>query len=225
MGRNGTPAVNKGYRGLPLEGFLARWYARITAENLGEVRKLAETIAGQVADGGRVLEVAPGPGYLAIELARRGTYRITGLDISRSFVHMAAENAKNAGVQVEFRQGDAAAMPFAADSFDFLVCRAAFKNFTKPVRALNEMCRVLRAGGRALIIDLRRDASADAIDAEVKTMGLGSLNSLLTKLVFKHTLLKRAHSQEQLRSMASETPFRTCEVRAEPITLEVLLTK
>ena len=43
--------------------------------------------------------------------------------------------------------------------FDFLLCRAAFKNFGQPVRALQEMCRVLKPGGRGLIIDLRHGAS------------------------------------------------------------------
>jgi ubiquinone/menaquinone biosynthesis C-methylase UbiE len=208
-----------------MEGLMARWYARITAKNLGDVRKLAAEIAGRVASGGSVLEVAPGPGYLAIALARLGSYRIAGLDISHSFVRMATENAKNAGVEIEFRQGNAAEMPFAGDFFDFVVCRAAFKNFTEPVRALCEMHRVLRPGGTAMVIDLCRDTPVDAINAEVKNMGLGPINSLLTKLAFKHWLLKRAYSQEQFRQMAAQTPFQTCAIRAESIGLEVLLTK
>jgi ubiquinone/menaquinone biosynthesis C-methylase UbiE len=224
-GEGSTPKPRKGYKGLPLEGFLARWYARITGKDRGAFRKLAEAVAGQLAGGGSVLEVAPGPGYLAIELAKLGPYRIVGLDISHTFVRMAAANAKNAGVEVTFRQGDAAAMPFAPDSFDFIVCRAAFKNFTQPVAALNEMYRVLRPGGKALIIDLRSDAPADAINAEVQNMGLGRINSLITKLIFKHMLLKRAYSQEQFRYMASQTPFKTCAIRVDTIGLEVSLTK
>src|SRR5436305_1522232 len=105
-----TAKGKKGYRGLPMEGLLARWYARITRKDMGAFRKLAEALAGQLAADARVLEVAPGPGYLAIELARLGPYRLTGLDISRSFVRMAAEGAKTAGVQVTFRQGDVASM-------------------------------------------------------------------------------------------------------------------
>src|SRR5919204_1970136 len=127
-GVGSTPKPRKGYKGLPLEGFLARWYARITGKDRGAFRKLAEAVAGQLAGGGSVLEVAPGPGYLAIELAKLGPYRITGLDISRSFVRIASENAREAGVVIDFRQGDAATMPFPAESFDYAVCRAAFKN-------------------------------------------------------------------------------------------------
>jgi ubiquinone/menaquinone biosynthesis C-methylase UbiE len=215
----------KPYRGLPMEGFLARWYARNTGKDMASYRKSAESVAAQVAPGGSVLEVAPGPGYLAIELARLGPYRVVGLDISRSFVQMAAENAARAGVAVAFLHGNVAAMPFEPDSFDFLVCRAAFKNFSDPVQALREMHRVLRPGGKALVIDLRRDASVDAINAHVKDMGLGWFNSLLTRWIFKYGLLKRAYTQEQMREMAARTPFRACEIRTDLIGMEVTLTK
>jgi ubiquinone/menaquinone biosynthesis C-methylase UbiE len=220
-----TPASKgrKGYKGLPMEGLVARWYARNTAGR--DHRKSAALVAGQVAGGGSILEVAPGPGYLAIELARLGTYRVVGLDLSQSFVAIATANANAAGVAVEFRHGNAAHMPFPADSFDFVVCQAAFKNFSEPVQALAEMHRVLKPGGKALILDLRPDASSDAIRAEVKKMGLGWFNSLITRLIFKHALVKAAYSQEQFRQMASQTPFKTCEILADPIGLAVSLTK
>jgi ubiquinone/menaquinone biosynthesis C-methylase UbiE len=215
----------KAYKGLGMEGFVARWYANTTGKDLAEFRRLAESIAGQVVPGGSILEVAPGPGYLAIELARLGTYRVVGLDISKTFVRMAAENAQKAGVQAALHHGDAAAMPFDAGSFDFLICRAAFKNFSQPVQALHEMHRVLKPGGRAVLLDLRRDASIEDVNAHVRTMGLGWFNSLLTRWTFKHMLLKRAYSREQFEQMASQTPFQTCAIRADSIGLEVTLTK
>jgi 2-polyprenyl-3-methyl-5-hydroxy-6-metoxy-1,4-benzoquinol methylase len=90
------PRHKKGYKCLPLEGFLAYWYARNTARDMGEFEKLAQELAGKVKSAGSVIEVAPGPGYLAIALAKLGGYRIVGLDISHSFVQMAAENATKA---------------------------------------------------------------------------------------------------------------------------------
>jgi len=218
-----TPKSRKGYKGLAMEGFIARWYARNTAGR--DHRKSAELVTGQVAGGGSILEVAPGPGYLAIELAKLGTYRVFGLDISQSFVQMATARAQDAGVAVEFRHGDAAQMPFPPNSFDFIVCQAAFKNFSEPVQALREMHRVLKPGGKALILDLRPDASPKAINAEVKKMGLGWFNSLVTKLAFRYCLLKRAYSREQFGRMASQTPFKTCEIQEEPLGLMVALVK
>ncbi len=88
-----------------------------------------------------------GPGYFAIELAKLGDYRVTGLDISETFVEIARANAAQAGVKVDFRRGDASNLPFPKESFDFLLCRAAFKNFSEPQRALEEMHRVLKPSG------------------------------------------------------------------------------
>ena len=48
-------------------------------------------------------------------------------------------------------------MHFPDNSFDFIICTAAFKNFKEPLRALNQMCRVLKSGGNALIVDMNRD--------------------------------------------------------------------
>jgi ubiquinone/menaquinone biosynthesis C-methylase UbiE len=208
-----------------MEGAVARWYAKNTARNLDDYRRNAEKVSAQVAPGGRVLEVAPGPGYLAIELARLGRCRVTGLDISHSFVEMARQNAKAAGLPIDFQQGDAAQMPFGDGTFDFVICRAAFKNFARPVAAMNEMHRVLRPGGQALIVDLSKDASQAEINAAVRSMNLGPLNALLTRLIFKHVLLKRAYRQGDFRRMAQESRFGACQIAAENIGLEVCLIK
>src|SRR5215472_12678729 len=118
-----SDSMRKPYRGMAMEGRIASWYAKNTGRNLAEFRHLARRLAMNLAADACVLEVAPGPGYLAIELARLGRYAISGLDISHAFCRIASENAMRAGAKIEFRQGDAAAMPFAAASFDFVVCR------------------------------------------------------------------------------------------------------
>src|SRR5579862_1308490 len=107
-----TAAPRKGYKGLGMEGSIARWYAWMTGRKIDDFRATARWLAEQLSPGGSMLEVAPGPGYLAIELARLGPYRVVGLDISKSFVRIAADNAARAGVAVTFRHGNASAMPF-----------------------------------------------------------------------------------------------------------------
>lgn len=138
----------KPYKGLAMEGIIATWYANNTKGDIRGYQTCAQSVVDRLAPGSRVLEVAPGPGYLAIEIAKRGNYRVVGLDISHSFVRIASENARREGVAIEFRHGNASQMPFADDSFDFVVCRAAFKNFSDPVGALDEIHRVLKPGGR-----------------------------------------------------------------------------
>jgi len=216
---------DKGYKGVGMEGKVAAWYAKNTAKDLAEFQALAERLSNDLPAGARILEVAPGPGYLSIELARRGQYEIAGLDISKTFVEIAARNARQASLKIDFRQGNASAMPFAADTFDLIVCRAAFKNFSQPVEALNEMHRVLKPGGRSLIIDLRSDAPLEDIDTYINGARLGWANALVYKLTFRYLLIPRAYSRQQFTAMASRSRFRTAEIGESGIGFEIMLIK
>src|ERR1700722_20575232 len=97
---------------------------------MGEFTALARRVAEKLPPRASVLELAPGPGYFAIELAKLGDYRIKGLDISETFVEIARANAADANVEIDYRRGNASAMPFRDGKFDFLLCRAAFKNLS-----------------------------------------------------------------------------------------------
>lgn len=204
---------------------MATWYAATTIKMMRDFQDLARKVARELPEGGSVLEVAPGPGYFCVELAKLGAYRVTGVDLSPDMVRIARENAARAGVTAEFEQGNAASLPFAADSFDLLVCRAAFKNFAKPVQALHEMHRVLKPGGRALIVDLRRDAPVDEISREVDRMELSAVNRIVTKLTFRFMLLKSAYAREHFEQMLAHTPFRTRQINESGIGFEIWLTK
>jgi ubiquinone/menaquinone biosynthesis C-methylase UbiE len=210
-----------------MEGIVARWYAgqRGTVSQIETWRKQASQLAEGLPNGAAVLEVAPGPGYLAIELARLGRFHVTGLDISRTFVEIARENARRAGLTVEFRQGDVAKIPWETGSFDLIVCQAAFKNFAQPLVALEEVHRVLRPGGTAVIQDLSNDASSAEIDREVRGMKLSLLNTFVTKLVLGTMLRRRAYSPAQFERLVADSPFRACEIRKDGIGLEARLKK
>ena len=213
-------------RGPEMEGPIARWYARVrgSKSQIEAYRKQATQVTAGLPDGARVLEVAPGPGYLSIEMARLRRFHVTGLDISRTFVQIASDNAREAGVTVDFRQGDVANMPFEAESFDLIVCQAAFKNFTLPRTALAEVHRVLRTGGTAVIQDMSRDATHADIDEEVKGMDLGRLSAFMTKATLER-LRNRAYSPLQFELLVAESPFQTCEITTAGIGLEVRLKK
>jgi ubiquinone/menaquinone biosynthesis C-methylase UbiE len=208
-----------------MEGPIARWYARITRPSLPEYQALARRVADAVPSGGSVLEVAPGPGYFAIELAKLGGRHVAGLDISRTFVEISRHNSIEAGVDVEFEQGNVAKMPFAENEFEFLVCRAAFKNFSEPHAALAEMHRVLKPGGQALIIDLRRDVSPDAIRREVQNLKLGAINAFVVRLIFRLMLIKRAYTKGEFREMIADSPFHGGEIQDSLTGVEITLTK
>jgi len=216
--------TTKAYKGLAMEGIIATWYTKNTGRDRTRFETTARRVAERVRPGARVLEVAPGPGYLAVELATRG-YAVAALDISRSFVRIAGENAAKAGVVVDVRCGNAAQMPFPDASFEYVVCVAAFKNFTDPVGAMNEMHRVLKPGGQASIFDLRKDATREDIDAEVRNMHLSPLNTHLTRWTFQFMLLKRAYTRETLEEMAAQSRFGRCEIVSDGIGCEIRLTK
>jgi len=220
-----SSAGTKPYKGLGMEGAVAKWYASLTKKSLEDFKALARRIAAQIPGSSNVLEVAPGPGYCAIELANLGNYEIVGLDISKTFVEIARENAARAGVRVDFRRGNVSEMPFADETFDFVLCRAAFKNFTEPKRALQEMYRVLKPGGQALIIDLRRDASRESIMHAVNAMNLDAVNRVITKMTFRFMLLKRAYTKQEFEELIAETKFHRVEMRDDLIGLEIMLTK
>ena len=220
------PHVNqKPWKGKGMEGWIARWYTRTRRNDMEDFRCQAKSAAEHLRSASDVLEVAPGPGFFAVELAKLGDFKITGLDVSRTLVEIAGENARTAGVKVDFRLGNASAMPFADDSFDFIYCSAAFKNFSEPVKALDEMQRVLRPGGTAVVADLRKDASLDEIDSYVKRSGRGRFDAWITKWTFRGLLLKRAYTREQFIRMAEQSRFRTCQINPGPIGFEVRFMK
>ena len=217
--------IKKSYKGMAMEGFIARWYAKNTKGNLNLYKDFAKKVAENVAEGSNILEVAPGPGYLSIELMKMGNYNATGLDISKTFVEIANKNAKEECVNVNFTEGDASKMPFDNETFDFIVCTAAFKNFTKPIMTINEMYRVLKPNGKALIIDLRRDASKDAINDNIKDMDMNWINSLFTKLTFRTFLLRNAYTIIEIKNLVSKTNFHKSKTPNNPMGFELWLEK
>jgi len=225
MAENTESNTKKSYKGMAMEGPIARWYAKNTKGNIEQYKNWAKIIDENVEERRNVLEVAPGPGYLSIELAKLDDYNVTGLDISKTFVEIAQGNADQVGVNVKFRHGDASNMPFDNDTFDFIVCTAAFKNFTKPIMALNEMYRVLKPNGKALIIDLRKDASKDSINDHVEGMGLNWINTLFTKLSFRFMLLRDAYTVDEIKELVSHTDFRKYEIPQDPMGFELWLQK
>jgi ubiquinone/menaquinone biosynthesis C-methylase UbiE len=192
-----------------------------------EFRRQARNIAVRLASGSNLLELAPGPGFFALELIKLGDFKITGLDISRTFVEIAKENARNAdaALKIDFRWGNASAMPFADESFDFVYCAAAFKNFSEPIQALDEAHRVLRPAGKAVIVDLSKDASPAEIDSYIRQSGRRAFDAWLTRWAFRSVLLKRAYTRDDFVQMARQSRFGCCEVLAVPLGFEVRFRK
>lgn len=161
-----------------------------------------------------------------IELSQLGTYSLYGMDISETFVGMARENARLAGVEVEFRQGNASRMPHNDSLFDRIVNRAAFKNFRDPVGALREMYRVLKPEGRVLIQGIRPDITMKTVNPYVDNMRLGWFQSLSTMFVFRFVLRRLAHLKQEFEEFLAQTEFTKYSISEESrLGYEIVLQK
>ena len=102
----------------------------------------------------RVLEVATGPGYVALGFAAV-CREVIGVDLTAAPLAIADRTRRERGLtNVRFQEGDADHLPFAEGEFDVVVCRFAFHHFEDPPRVLTEMARVCRPDGTVAVEDL-----------------------------------------------------------------------
>jgi SAM-dependent methyltransferase len=123
--------------GGPIGHILLEDQERVLAEFLGDIK------------GRRILDMATGTGRAALALARRGAI-VTGVDASREMLAVARQRATDAGLGVDFAEGDAHRLAYADRSFDAVVCLRMLMHVPDWPTALSELCRV---SGDRLIFD------------------------------------------------------------------------
>jgi SAM-dependent methyltransferase len=100
---------------------------------------------------GDTLEVAIGTG---LNLAHYdANVRLTGVDLSPEMLALAQTSTRDLGLTVDLKAGDAQDLPFADQSFDTVVCTYALCSVPDEARAIAEMKRVLKPGGRLILVD------------------------------------------------------------------------
>lgn len=102
--------------------------------------------------GDHILDLACGTGVVARELAKRlhGSLNIAAADHSAEMLGVARSLAKESGIDVEWVETDAAALPFADNRFNLAFCQQALQFFPNKLGALRELRRVLKPGGKAV---------------------------------------------------------------------------
>lgn len=114
-----------------------------------------QAVQAALADGPeRVLDVATGTADLALMLKRaRPQAEVIGVDFAEAMLAVGRSKARQRGLRVELRRGDALALPFEDASFDALTVAYGLRNFADVAHGLAEMRRVVRRGGRVVVLE------------------------------------------------------------------------
>jgi ubiquinone/menaquinone biosynthesis C-methylase UbiE len=207
---------------------LERWQVSGTAAEFYErylrlmmepwVRRLVDVAALRPAE--HVLDVACGTGFVARLAADRVGVdgRVVGVDLNGSMIETARTVSTADGRNtIEWRTGDAAALPFASADFDVVLCQQGVQFFPDRIQGLREMRRVLRLGGRlaftvwsAITDSPYRAALADALEQHV---GAGAAAMMRAADVL--------HDAAELHRLVASAGFQN--VRVRPMTEMTLL--
>ena len=137
------------------------WLGSVTSQTIVPMLDAVGASAGS-----RLLDIATGPGYVAAAAAERGA-SVVGADFSAAVVAAATVRYPN----VEFREADAEALPFPDASFDAVTINFGMRHFARPDRALAEVHRVLRPGGRVAFTDWVPSDTQQLIVRQVQKLG------------------------------------------------------
>jgi ubiquinone/menaquinone biosynthesis C-methylase UbiE len=139
---------------------------RTAAERAAWDRILDLVLAGR--GPGEALDVGSGTGFLSFELAARG-HRVVGVDFAPAMIAEARRKAGASGVSIRFEEADAEGLPFPPGTFDLAMSRHLLWTLPHPEAAIDEWIRVLRPGGRLVVVDSQFDARALATGENART--------------------------------------------------------
>jgi ubiquinone/menaquinone biosynthesis C-methylase UbiE len=103
-------------------------------------------------EGPRVLEASFGTGWLLTQYA--GRFETYGIDLNEAMVGLARRNLERAGLVAELRRGNVEALPYPDGFFDTIVNTMSFTGYPDATKVMSELSRVLRPGGRVVMIDV-----------------------------------------------------------------------
>jgi ubiquinone/menaquinone biosynthesis C-methylase UbiE len=126
------PRSNRTIKGLPVSGIPVERITRKSAAVLLSIEHCVTRLAPR--PGERILDLATGTGWTSRPVARRGA-QVVGVDLGADLVATASERAKAAGLDIEYRVGDAESLPFADGEFDAVISTCGIMFATQPTAA------------------------------------------------------------------------------------------
>ena len=211
-----------------IPGVLATTYEKATRMVIDSYyRLIAEEIVGHLA-GGTILDIGTGPGYLPIEIAKKtSNIKIVGVDLSRKLIQIARSNASKAGFsdRLTFQFGNAGRLTFEDSSFDMVISTGMLHSLKDPVKVLQEIYRVLRAGGEAWIFDPARVASQ--VDRKKWKVSLDLRERFFLWLFQLFGLHKpiRTYTRDEAIALIDQTTFKHYRIDADENEIRIKLRK
>ena len=150
-----------------------RWYSRFARPYDVAVKVLPVwrrwlRQALPLIQGPRVLEVSFGTGWLLTQYADR--FDTDGVDLNEDLVAVARRNLVRAGVRARLRQGAVESLPYPDATFDTVVNTMAFTGYPDGARAAAELARVLRPGGRLVMVDIAHPQDDNPVGTSLVTL-------------------------------------------------------
>jgi ubiquinone/menaquinone biosynthesis C-methylase UbiE len=176
-----------------------------TAIFQGHYELVAKDILSYCSEG-NLLDIGTGPAWLLLKLHQQSpAMRLVGIDSSSSMVAKARKNMAKAGLAdvIEIGEGNASQIPFADKSFDIVVSTGSIHHWKHPIAALNDVYRVLKPGGYALMYDLVTDTPAAILDEMAHQFG-----RLKMTLFWLHGFEEPFYNRENYQSLARPTLFK-----------------
>jgi SAM-dependent methyltransferase len=205
----------------------------------------------QLNAGDHVLDVACGTGIVARlawpQVAPSG--HVVGLDLNAAMLGVARRATEQAGMPIEWQEGDAASMPLADGTFDVVLCQLGLQYFSERRAALMEMHRLLRASGR-LVLSVFRPVEynpshalfADALERHVSAAAAATrrapfnlcdrdeIRALMAGAAFHDVVVqldvriaRYPSAEAMIRIMMAGTPLATAMAEADPAVLQTVI--
>ena len=176
----------------------------------GHYELVAEDILSYCSQGS-ILDIGTGPGWLLVRLHQKARgLRLTGLDVSPSMIGKARKNMADLGLSdvIEVKVGSASNMPFPECTFDAIVSTGSIHHWKEPTAGLNDVYRVLKDGGYALMYDLVSDTPASVLKETARQFG-----KLKMVLLWLHAFEEPFYSREDFGLLPRGTLFREGRTR------------
>jgi ubiquinone/menaquinone biosynthesis C-methylase UbiE len=154
---------------------------------------------------GQILDIGTGPGWLLVKLHEQSpALHCHGIDISPSMVAKATANVHKAGFPgaIEVKEGDACNIPYGDAFFDAVVSTGSIHHWKEPVRALNEIYRVLKGGGCALVYDVVSNTPQSVLKEAAREFG-----RLRILLLWLHAFEEPFYSRQALEMLPEKSLF------------------